>query len=254
MSKKTKNTIIVSAVIGFALLLVLGPFLWVVTQKEYRHASKLIQAIKEENISQVESLLKAGIDPNQTDVPPSKFWYLFETAAQRPLAVACQTGSLEMVKLLLDYGASAEEIEDTNSPMEATLLRYDQTDLEIISLLLEHGANVHHIVQDELPVFMAAQFTPAIYGTPEYASGYDAVVAENITSIVALLSEDLDINTQTAWGNTLLMYAAGSGNLRLVEYLLDTGCDPTIQNHEGKTAYDWAVASGKEEIAKLLTE
>ena len=59
---------------------------------------------------------------------------------------------------------------------------------------------------------------------------------------------------QTEYGKTLLMLAAQRGNLYLVQYLLESGCDPAMTDWEGKTAADYAIAAGAEEVLYILNK
>ena len=76
-----------------------------------------------------------------------------------------------------------------------------------------------------------------------------------------MLYEDggLDVIAPDVNGQTLLHVASESGfqNERTKDFvwlLLDRGCDPTVQDNNGKTAYDYAVEKGYTEIAELLRQ
>ena len=163
------------------------------------------------------------------------------------------TNYLEIVNLLIAYGATAEEKEHTGwSPLKMTLFHTNKDDLEIVKLLLANGANAQTVEPDNLIVFDAANMYPMLLGSEDYTTGYDADTAKDITLIVELLLSDHDLNVRTKSGDTLLMCAATRGNLCLAEYLIARGCDVTLVNDSGKTAYDLAVENGHIEIAELL--
>ena len=209
------------------------------------NAQKLIAAIEDENVEKVRELLEKGVDPNKTDVIPSYFWIFLESAARRPLTVACETGNLEIVRLLIEHGATAEYDELTTDPLPRALINYHPDDMEIIKLLLENGATLekrHGIT----PVVEAARMYP-------YQNGvYDEETAKGITEIVKMLLGDQSVNTLYG-SETLLFEAARAENVYLVEYLLSQGCDKNIQNYDGKTALDYAVERGYVEIVDLLS-
>jgi ankyrin repeat protein len=48
------------------------------------------------------------------------------------------------------------------------------------------------------------------------------------------------------------MWAANLGSIECVQYLIESGADTALTSAEGKTAYDYAVEKGYEEIAQLL--
>ncbi len=251
MKKKIIRTIIVCLIIAF-----FAPILWMYMPKKHSDARKLIKAISAEDTAKVQRLLESGVDPNATNYPLSKYskyWTFFEFSAQRPLTVACDTANLEIISLLIEHGATAEYIEYTGwSPLREVLLRTDPNDLEVVKLLLANGAEPQAVEYAMTSVFAAASMRPVMSGTEGYPSGYSEDAAEMITEIVDLLLDGGDVNAQTEYGNTLLMYASQYGNIRLVEYLLDKGCDVTLKNNQGDTAYDFAVEHNQEAIIALL--
>lgn len=220
--------------------------------------SALMRAIEKENIQQVERYLERGIDPNQPNVRPGWWWTLMEYAPQRPLAVACKVGNYEIVKTLIDYGATAEAVENLNwSPLYRTVAIYHPDDEKIVALLLENGADPHC---DEgsgaLPVFWAADMLPKVRDKNQtngtaYFDGYDETTAKGITEIVLLLLGDDSVNV-TDGNKNLLMVAAERENIHLVKVLLAKGCNKEYQDRDGRTAYDYALKTGNSELIDLL--
>ena len=162
--KKAKILIgIISVIAGVAaLLLVAGVcFGW-----KYHQANRLITAINNEDVAAVEELFENGVDPNQTDVPPSLCWSFFEFSARRPLAEACSTGNLEIVSLLVEHGATAECIEHTGwSPLRETLFYYQPDDVQIVEMLLGDGdINATNAHGETLLMISAKKRTPALPG------------------------------------------------------------------------------------------
>lgn len=65
--------------------------------------------------------------------------------------------------------------------------------------------------------------------------------------------ESLDVDEVGISGTTPLMIAANLGHIRLVRKILDQGADPNLMEYMSDyTAYDYAVARGHNECAKLL--
>lgn len=62
-----------------------------------------------------------------------------------------------------------------------------------------------------------------------------------------------NINSQNELGNTLLHKATNRGDIQAVARLLQMGADVSIKNNAGKTAIDWAVEDGEDEILELLS-
>ena len=249
MTKK----IYVSCLVSLLIIAALG--IWAAP---YRNADKLIKAIEVRDVYKVEQLLASGTDPNHnTSVKSNLLSTLFDIVPQRPLAAACSTGDLEIVRLLIDHGATAESIDGYGwSPLRETLFYYQPDDLEIIRLLLENGADASAAEADELPVFSAARMVPRVYDPSKangtvFATGYDEETAKGITEIVALLWDDSSVHTGPG-ERTLLMYAVMQENTYLTEYLLSKGCATDITDYHGKTAFDYALESGNEAIIALL--
>lgn len=220
---------------------------------------RLISAIESNDIATVKSLLESGVDPNRTNVQPSKFWTFLEYAPRRPLSVACDQGNLQIVQLLIDYGATAEPIKGTDwSPLRETLFYYHPNDVQIVELLLQNGASADD-VEDERPVFVAARMTPKVFDKEKtngtvFLGGYDEASAEGITQIVVLLLGDEDVNAVNSYDQTLLILGVQKGNICLVEYLLSAGCDPSIVDIYGKTALDYANEVNNATIIDLLKQ
>lgn len=223
--------------------------------KPFRDANKLIAAIREEDIPKAHLLLESGVDPNQTNIPVSNYWTFFEFTATRPISVACSTGNLELVQLLIAHGATAEHIEHTGwSPLRETLMQTDADDLKIVQLLLAEGADPQAIESGDTAVFAAARMYPMLFGDDDYTTNYSDTVGKKITAIVDLLLTDQHVDMRSESGNTLLMYAAQRGNYALVEYLLTHGCDTTLVNSQGDTARDLAVKYEKWAVVELLDQ
>lgn len=75
----------------------------------------------------------------------------------------------------------------------------------------------------------------------------------NAAAIALIDSGEVDVNTQTEEGYTLLHYAAGAGNLEMVKALIARGADPARASNSGFTPYDMAIGTMvKAEIRKAV--
>lgn len=256
MSRK-RRCLIISCCILFLVI-------WVWGNIPYYNARRLVKAIHNQKIEDVEALLFQGVDPNVLTL--SKVGRIidafFESGADYPLTQACRMGNVEMVKLLLSYGAEAEPSSDIDGwePLPATLLRYQEDDLKIVRLLLDNGADANKSTSyNDYPVFMAADMMPQIQEY-DYTKlnggclniGYNEAAAKGITEIVLLLLQEQSIDIQDNNGKTLLMFAVNNENLYLAETLLILGCDTSIKDNFGKTAKDYALELGQEEMMNLF--
>ena len=218
-----------------------------------------MKAIEKEDVPTIKTLLDSGVDPNQPDIKKEYWplWSFLETSPRMPLSVACGTGNLEMVELLIEYGAEAGYVEHTGwSPLRETLFWYDPNDVQIVQILLNHGADCHFI-EDELPVFVAARMRPQIYDREKtngtiFSGEYDEETAQGITEIVKLLIGDISINTTTSMGESLLILAVQQENVFLVNYLISVECDIHTKDAKGNTALFYAQQSGNEELIQII--
>ena len=223
----------------------------------YHHfATKdLLRAIEAEDVLNVEQLLKEGADPNKLRVPPSKFWSFVEYSPDLPLSIACETGNLEIVELLISYGANAEPSDEAGfTPLEATLFYFQPDDPEIVALLLENGAKTEDL-QNGKAVISAARMKPCVYDKTKangtvFSSGYDESTAIGITKIVDMLLAENDIDSET--GVNLLKASIQQENLYLTQYLLTKGCSPTTPDSSGKTPHDYAKEINNTDLLHIL--
>lgn len=227
----------------------------------HRRAKFLVKAIREEDYDEVEKLLNEGVDPNIPTASDIEEFILniVETGRERPLSVACNIGNLELIKLLIDYGATAEQNGKCGwSPLRETLFFYKPNDVEIVKILLDNGAEPDFVENGQLPVFIAADMMPRVFDKNKangtvWASDYDVESAKGITEIVCLLLGDKSVNIKTKSGETLLMKAVQRENIYLVEYLISAGCDIEMKDSKGMTALDYAKKTGNKSIIALLS-
>lgn len=67
---------------------------------------------------------------------------------------------------------------------------------------------------------------------------------ENIAEV--FLQNGVDVDVRDSKGNTALLWAARTGNHKVIKYLLSKGADPLAQNKAGESALDAASASDHE--------
>lgn len=81
-----------------------------------------------------------------------------------------------------------------------------------------------------------------------------AVTWENMEAVEVLLASGADVNTVDDWGFTPLLNATFVGaSADMIELLLTYGADPSIEDEDGLTAYDYAVEYQDEEVMRLLS-
>lgn len=161
-------------------------------------------AIIKGDISQVESLLQNGIDPNIRD-----------EYGDTPLHVASRWGHVEIVKLLLNYGAD---------PYSENV--YGNTPLHIAAF--EGKAKV-------IEEFLIRGIDPDIRNNNGNTPLHEASCRGNIEAIKVLLDYGANPNVKNNLGFTPLHEASLNGDAEVVEILLRYGADPSVKNYQGLT-------------------
>ncbi len=83
---------------------------------------------------------------------------------------------------------------------------------------------------------------------------FDSVKASNLAAVEELLKSGANVNQADKNGWTPLNWAAGKGNLKMVQLLIDQGADVFKVGIDQRTAYMIALAAGHADVAKLLRQ
>lgn len=172
----------------------------------YYGAKSIIFATEKGYFEILQILLESG-----TKIPHASFWSNSYNIALSSLSKATQSNRIDIVKLLLEYGANAEKKDLREAFVEALL----SGNLEITKMLLDAGANVN--IKDEKGI------TPLMYAV--------LFPTENQETIVEwLLAAGAHVNvkretmaqkgkTRKREINSALTYAVELGNDKVVEML-----------------------------------
>lgn len=210
------------------------------------------------------------------------------------LMYACARGFSEIASVLLDAGAHAQAkdlfhaIGHRDFSMAEKLLQHGasfkqdhrvrgQTPLhwaassgycQFIRLFLEHGAEInslddrgstpisHAAVGGKVravEVLLEAGADPKILDSgrhPLDTAGF-ACSSGQIDVLEVLVDHGIDLNKRYKNGDTLLCVAALSGRLEVVNYLLEQGADPNLTNDNGDTALSYAENSDHEDAEEI---
>lgn len=179
-----------------------------------------------------------------------------------PLRSAVFYGKLEVVKILLDGGASLD------SPfLHVAILRGYKA---IFKLLLEAGADPNTFNHNnETPLHVAARYTRDIEvfrllleagANPNVKDAFTLTPLHHVTlvdlrdAVLLLLKYGADINAQEKDGETALHMAIFNGYHDLVKLLLEKGADPYIVGRRGKNAFELAEKESPRRTIRLLDE
>ncbi len=190
---------------------------------------RLFQAIYQEDINLVQSLLDQGADPSAKNL-----WD--ETA----LMDALSRHQVEIAKFLIERGADvkAKRRDGLTALHEAVFEPYP----EMVEKLLQSGAEVDAARDDGQ--------TPLIFSC---SLGFgDAVKRKQC--IALLLGAGADIKAKDKLGRTALHEAAFEGDVEAVKTLLSKGADTEVKDNGGLTPLGAAIAKGNEDIATFLRQ
>lgn len=172
------------------------------------------------------------------------------------LGDACYNHDLAKVKNLVEKKRADVNAKD-DSGWTALMTGAQQKDLEIVTYLTEKGADVNAATKDGLTVLMVASYS----GTVEIVrylldkkADINAVHSNGMTALTAsigsnrfdiadcLIKRGADVTKQDTLKHwTALMYAVDSGNLEMVQKLVDAGSDINPKSGSSQSPFSHAV-------------
>jgi len=174
------------------------------------------KAAKFDDVSEVQSLIKAGLSPNTLD-----------SKGNPMLIVAIRDKSFKVTDLLL--ANKAIDVNLSNQSGENSLMMASiDGDLPLVqTLILKNKAEVN---KDG-------------WGPLHYASSTGKLDVAQF-----LVANGAKVNALSPSETTPLMMSVSSGNDHLIKFLLDNGADLRMRNHQGYSAIDIAELFGKDHI------
>lgn len=135
---------------GSLCIILLFPALLLAQPQEVIDAYQLNSAIQSRNVEQVKENIKSKSNVN------------FQYNGRNALHTACNVGSLEIAKLLIDAGAEVNSISEEGvgrTALQMVAGRFDPANVpELVELLLQSGADPELARNiDQLPVFEAIE-------------------------------------------------------------------------------------------------
>ncbi|KAJ7049829.1 ankyrin repeat-containing domain protein [Mycena amicta] len=150
------------------------------------------------------------------------------------LQAASAGGHLDVVRLLLEYGADVNAQGRLNR--NALQAASEGGHLNIVRLLLEHGADVNA---------QGGLYGNSLQAASESAGGH---------LVRLLLEHGADVNAQGGFYGNALQAASDGGHLDIVRLLLEHGADVNAQGGLCGSSLQAASASGHLDVVRLLLE
>jgi ankyrin repeat protein len=172
------------------------------------------------NAAAIDRLLQAGADPNSV-LPDG------ETA----LMTASRTGKVDAIKTLVAHGAKVDAREKSRG-QTALMWAASDGNLDVVKALVEAGADVHAHSNPPPP--------PRRRGPSEIADGVVGPLRGNNNGTTAAL--------------TPLLFAARSGYIDVVRFLLDSRADINEKASDGTDALLFATMNAHWELGKFLLD
>ena len=202
----------------FALILALAGASFGATLSD----SRLMDAVKQDNLGAVKTALAQGANVNAT-----------EADGATALHWAAQGNNDEMVAALLAAGAKAET--KTRFNVTPLSLAASNGNAKMIARLLDAGADAKGTSKEGQTVLMSA----ALNGNPD--------------AVKLLIQRGADVNAVEPYkGQTALMFAAGENNGKAIAQLVEFGGNVKAKSKGGYTAFHFAVRNRATEAAKVL--
>lgn len=216
-----------------------------VNRKAENGCTPLLLAVEMEDIDVIKELLKNNADinlQNDEEVSPLTYSIYFQkdisivkellengakveytTQKYTPLMIASNLENIEVMKLLLEYGANVNtKTTDGQSALELAAIKGSK---KSIDFLLENGADVNSQNNQG--------YTPTMI----------AVGLENIDLLNKLIKAGADLNAKDKNGVSALMNAILVGNYNIVNKLIKSGADVNASTSiTGNYVLDFAVA------------
>ena len=185
----------------------------------------LMQSVTSGCTAAVEFLLNAGADPSQVNAYDKSV-----------LGFASVNGFTRIAKLLIDAGASVDQVDTCNLKMTPLMLACEESHEEIVHLLLQSGADPCLKTDSGLTALLCVDYNDCF----------------SLSIIKSLLKAGAAVNSQDNDGHSSLIMACEYGCYKIAELLIQYGADVQLRTVDKFTPLMIACQNRHEDIAALL--
>ena len=218
---------------------------------------RLINAVAEQDRTEIRTLLKQGVDVNATraDGATALLWAVhfndLETAdlllragakvnaaddhGVTALAEACENATAPMVDRLLAAGANPNATQ--TSGLTPLMIATHTGNVAIVKALIAHGANVNVSTVE-------THDTALMWAVGDQHKDIARVLIENRA----------DVHASSKRGFTPLMYAAHNGDIEMARLLVDAGANVNEPASDGTRVLPFSIVNGQDEFALFLLD
>lgn len=200
---------------------------------QHRYDENLLRACKGNSLRDVQKYLATGADPNA--------WQLDGSAMYTALSYACKNGNINMVRTLVDNGASVDVPDNYEAPL---LIAARNKNRSIVNyLIVDCKANAN--IQD------SEGKTPLMYVITFGATQLAKSIIQNFPDCLGVVDVDM---------RNSLHYACGYGSVNksaqndLVSLLLASGVDPYSCDKDGLTPFMFCAINGQTLAVKIFLQ
>jgi len=196
------------------------------------------------NASMVGVLLQAGADPN-----------IMLLSGETVVVTASRSGNAAVVRQLLEAGANPNSA--VTRDQTALMWAANQGHSDVVEALLDHGADVHarSLVRNQYVKSEKIQDSnPAYKYWVEQGGNTPLMFAArsgDLRSAQLLVAAGSNVNELSAFGTSPAIMAVHGGNAELLDFLLASGADPDSAG-SGQMALHTAVLRGNLEAVRVL--
>jgi len=248
-----------------------------------RNTEKFLTYAQEGNVSDVESFLRTGMNPNAKDKHGNTalmlatlkghknvIQALLENGAdanagdnygRTALSAASEFGHTEIIQILLDKGADINV--EGNFGKTAIMRATARGHADIIRLLKEADTKAGEMIfletrqesgLDVVQVPLRESVCPRVQDGIGGATLILAAENGDTETITNLLESGVDPNSRDEYAATALLRAAQEGHSDIVKVLLENGADVNAEDEDCLTAMMWAAIEGRIDIMVMLKD